>query len=101
MKITLRLLLILLPLLNHAQQRTFEDYRKMADNCLKQEDYKCAIQNYERALRIRENDTYCNIRLQKAKQMLKVSSKSAQTKRPCLIPCSISIRKPNLKPMTN
>jgi formylglycine-generating enzyme required for sulfatase activity len=82
MKITLRLLLILLPLLNHAQQRTFEDYRKMADNCLKQEDYKCAIQNYERALRIRENDTYCNIRLQKAKQMLKVSSKSNATASP-------------------
>lgn len=82
MKIVLRVLFILLPLLNHAQQRTFEDYRKMADNCLKQEDYKCAIQNYERALRIRENDTYCSTRLQKAKQMLNVRSKSNATTSP-------------------
>lgn len=72
MKIILRIFFIVLsPLLGLAQQVTFEDYRIKADRCLEEKNYSCAIQNYERALRIRENDNHCTDGLKKAKQLQK------------------------------
>lgn len=48
-----------------AQKVTFDDYKKKADACFKAEDYTCAKQNYERALRIRNEEPYCKAQLQK------------------------------------
>ncbi|MCP1385590.1 formylglycine-generating enzyme family protein [Runella salmonicolor] len=63
--------ILFIPFLAPAQQITFDEYRRRADACLEREDYACAVQNYERALRIRENDAHCTEGLSKATQALK------------------------------
>ena len=58
-------------ILNHlvvAQTVTFDDYKKKADACFKVQDYSCAKQNYERALRIRNDELYCKSQLQKTEK---------------------------------
>ncbi|MEZ4905217.1 MAG: formylglycine-generating enzyme family protein [Spirosomataceae bacterium] len=51
--------------LTRAQTITFDDYKRKADACFKTADYACAKQNYERALRIRNEEPYCKAQLQK------------------------------------
>jgi hypothetical protein len=48
---------------SEAQTTTFAEYQKQGDACMKKADYECARKNYEYALRIRENDSYCLTRL--------------------------------------
>ncbi len=71
MKTVFRLWVVLfIPFLAYSQQITFNEYRRRADKCLEQGNYTCAGQNYERALRIRENDAHCINGLTKATQAL-------------------------------
>lgn len=51
-----------------AQTPTFADFQKKGDACFAKKDYACAKTNYERALRIRESDTYCKTQLKKIQE---------------------------------
>lgn len=54
-----------------AQKVTFDDYKKRGDACFAKQDYQCAKDNYERALRIRDTDAYCKNQLKKVNDALK------------------------------
>ena len=61
--------------LGYAQQVTFDTYKKRADECFKAKQYQCAKENYERALRIRNEEAYCKSQLQKTlKAIAKINS---------------------------
>lgn len=68
------LTLLLLSGASFAQKVTFDDYKKRGDACFVKLDYQCAKDNYERALRIRDNDAYCKSQLKKANDALKKAS---------------------------
>ncbi|MFN8345818.1 MAG: hypothetical protein U0X91_12475 [Spirosomataceae bacterium] len=66
--------------LSYAQTVTFDDYKKRADACFNKQDYTCAKENYERALRIRNDDKYCLDRLKRANDALKKAAQSPPKK---------------------
>ncbi len=68
------LTLLLLSGASFAQKVTFDDYKKRGDACFVKQDYQCAKDNYERALRIRDNDAYCKSQLKKVNDALKKAS---------------------------
>ncbi len=53
-----------------AQRVTFDEYKKRADACFNKQDYRCAKEQYERALRIRNEEPYCKNQLQKVMKAL-------------------------------
>lgn len=66
---------ILVTNLGYAQQVTFDTYKKRGDECFKAKQYQCAKENYERALRIRNEEAYCKNQLQKTlKAIAKINS---------------------------
>lgn len=64
------------------QTVTFDDYKKRADACLSKQDYSCAKDNYERALRIRSGDTYCINQLKKTNDAIKKAAQKTPKKTP-------------------
>lgn len=65
-----------------AQKVTFDDYKKRADACFSKQDYQCAKENYERALRIRNEEPYCKSQLQKVQKALAKKNNTAVTPNP-------------------
>ncbi|WP_428658440.1 formylglycine-generating enzyme family protein [Runella sp.] len=70
-RLLLLLSCILLVSVGFAQKVTFDDYKKRADACFNKQDYQCAKENYQRALRIRNEEPYCKSQLQKTEKALK------------------------------
>jgi tetratricopeptide (TPR) repeat protein len=75
------LTLLLLSGASFAQKVTFDDYKKRGDACFVKLDYQCAKDNYERALRIRDNDAYCKSQLKKVNDALKKASTQTPPKK--------------------
>ncbi|NBB19519.1 SUMF1/EgtB/PvdO family nonheme iron enzyme [Runella sp. CRIBMP] len=69
-----------------AQKVTFDDYKKRADACFKKQDYQCAKENYERALRIRNEEPYCKGQLQKSIKALAQKTNASVTPNPTSFP---------------
>lgn len=69
-----------LNLMSFAQTVTFDDYKKRADACFNKQDYSCAKENYERALRIRSDDSYCANQLKRTNEALKKAAQPAPKK---------------------
>jgi formylglycine-generating enzyme required for sulfatase activity len=76
----------------YAQQVTFDTYKKRGDACFKTQDYPCAKENYERALRIRNEEPYCKSQLQKTLKALSKKNNGPVTPNPT--PVSQSPAKP-------
>ncbi len=72
--------LLLLAGATYAQKVTFDDYKKRGDACFTKQDYQCAKDNYERALRIRDNDAYCTNQLKKVNDAIKKAAQPAPKK---------------------
>lgn len=72
--------LLLLAGATYAQKVTFDDYKKRGDACFTKQDYQCAKDNYERALRIRDNDAYCVNQLKKVNDAIKKAAQPAPKK---------------------
>ena len=66
---------------SYAQVVTFDDYKKRGDACFVKQDYQCAKDNYQRALRIRSEDSYCKNQLKKANDALKKAAARPTTKK--------------------
>ncbi|MFN8344203.1 MAG: formylglycine-generating enzyme family protein [Spirosomataceae bacterium] len=76
----------------HAQQVTFDTYKKRGDDCFKTQDYQCAKENYERALRIRNEEPYCKSQLQKTLKAIAKKNNGPVTPNPT--PLSQAAAKP-------
>lgn len=77
---------LLLIKVSFAQKVTFDDYKKRADACFSKQDFQCAKENYERALRIRNEEPYCKSQLQKAEKALEKKRNASVTPNPTPIP---------------
>ncbi|MDF7820374.1 SUMF1/EgtB/PvdO family nonheme iron enzyme [Runella sp. MFBS21] len=65
-----------------AQKINFDEYKKRADACFNKQDYECAKENYERALRIRNEEPYCKSQLQKVQKALAKKTSTPVTPNP-------------------
>jgi len=72
--------LVGLTFMSFAQTVTFDDYKKRADACFSNRDYVCAKDNYERALRIRNSDTYCTNQLKRTNEAIKKAAQKTPKK---------------------
>ena len=85
----------------NAQKVTFDDYKKRADACFNKQDYQCAKENYERALRIRNEEPYCQSQLQKTEKAIAKKNSDLVTPNPTPVsqkPPKTNTPKPDTKP---